>query len=130
MRWAKQVRVWRVVARSGPRDNLCGSAPAGQCSEDVISSWLDEESKTPLDRLYGLAGTTDSEYGDIMYAMERMKFPGPPVDINSAAAPYSNSHRLIAQGDGHLDFNDKKFWPVMDVIWGVPAENIAYANSH
>jgi hypothetical protein len=130
VRWAKQVRVWRVVARSGPRDNLCGSAAAGQCSEDVISSWLDEESKTPLDRLYGLAGTTDSEYGDIMYAMERMKFPGTPVDINSAAAPYSNSHRLIAQGDGHLDFNDKKFWPVMDVIWGVPAENIAYANSH
>jgi hypothetical protein len=130
VRWAKAVRVWRVVARSGPRDNLCGSAAAGQCKEEVISSWLDETSMTPLDRLYGLAGTTDSEYGDIMYAMERMKFPGAPVDINSAAAPYSNSHRLIANGDGHLDFNDKKFWPVMDVIWATPTENVTYANSH
>jgi hypothetical protein len=131
VRWAKAVRVWRVVARSGPRDNLCGSVAAGQtCKEDVISSWLDEQSKTPLDRIYGLAGTTDSEYGDIMYAMERMKFVGAPVDINSAAAPYNGSHRLIANGEGHLDFNDKKFWPVMDVIWATPAENVTYANAH
>ena len=130
MRWAKAVRTWRVVARSGPRDNLCGSAAAGQCKEEVISSWLDETSKTPLDRIYGLAGTTDSEYGDIMYAMERLKLPGAPVDINSVAAPYANSRRLIANGDGHLDFNDKKFWPVMDVIWATPAENVTYANAH
>jgi len=131
VRWAKAVRVWRVVARSGPRDNLCGSVAAGQtCKEEVISAWLDETSKTPIDRIYGLAGTTDSEYGDIIYAMERMKFMGAPVDINSVAAPYNNSRRLIANGEGHLDFNDKKFWPVMDVIWDTPAENIAYANAH
>jgi len=130
VRWAKAVRVWRVVARSGPRDNLCGSAAAGQCKEDVISSWLDEVSKTPLDRIYGLAGTTDSEYGDIMYAMERLKLPGAPVDITTAAAPYSDSRRLIANGQGHLDFNDKSFWPVMDVIWATPAENITYANAN
>lgn len=131
VRWAKAVRVWRAVARSGPRDNLCGSIYAGQtCKEDVISSWLDEQSKTPLDRIYGLAGTTDSEYGDIIFAMERMQFIGMPVDITSVAAPYDGSHRLIAKGQGHLDFNDKAYWPVMDVIWATPAENIAYANAH
>ena len=131
VRWAKAVRVWRVVARSGPRDNICGQLYSGKtCAEDVISSWLDEVGKTPVDRIYGLAGTTDSEYGDIIYAMERMKFPGALVDIKSVAAPYNNSHRLIAQGEGHLDFNDKAYWPVMDVVWGTDAANIAYANAH
>lgn len=131
VRWAKKVRAWRVVARSGPRDNICGQLYKGKtCAEDVISAWLDEESMTPLDRIYGLTGTTDSEYGDIIFAMERMKFIGAPVDIKSVAAPYDNSHRLIAQGEGHLDFNDKAYWPVMDVIWGTDAANITYANSH
>jgi len=131
VRWAKAVRVWRAVARSGPRDNLCGSIYNGQtCKEDVISSWLDEQGKTPLDRIYGLAGTIDSEYGDIVFAMERMKFLGAPVDIATGQAPYNNSHRFIATGQGHLDFNDKAFWPVMDVIWASSADDIAYANGH
>ena len=131
VRWAKAVRVWRAVARSGPRDNLCGSIYKGQtCKEDVISSWLDETSMTPPERLYGLAGTTDSEYGDIIFAMERMKFIGAPVDILSVKAPYNASHRFIAQGQGHLDFNEKAYWPVMDVIWAPAPENITYANAH
>jgi hypothetical protein len=130
-RWGMQVRLWRVVARSGPRDNICGILYSGKtCMEDVISSWLDETGKTPLDRVYGLAGTTDSEYGDIIFAMQRMKYIGEPTDINAIAAPYSGSHRLIAKGDGHSDFNDKKYWPVMDVVWATPKANIDYANTH
>jgi hypothetical protein len=130
-RWGMQVRLWRVVARSGPRDNICGILYSGKtCAEDVISSWLDETGKTPLDRVYGLAGTTDSEYGDIVFAMERMKYPGDITDINSVPAPYNGSHRLISKGDGHSDFNDKKYWPVMDVVWATPKPNIDYANAH
>ncbi len=131
VRWASAVRVWRAVARSGPRDNLCGSIYNGKtCKEDVISSWLDETGKTPLDRIYGLAGTTDSEYGDIIFAMDRMKFMGTPVDILATQPPYNNSHRFIATGKGHLDFNEKTYWPVMDVIWAPAPENITYANAH
>jgi hypothetical protein len=134
-RWGKAVRLWRVVARSGPRDNICGVLYSGKtCKEDVISAWLDEDNKTPLDRVYGIAGTTDSEYGDIVFAMERMKYPGTPVDIKSMQPPYGNSHRLIANGVGHDDFNekngDKAYWPTMDYVWATPAENIAYANAH
>jgi len=130
-RWAMTVRAWRVVARSGPRDNLCGTLYSGQtCKDDVISSWLDETSKTPLDRVYGLAGTTDSEYGDIIFAMERMHYIGALTDISTVAPPYGGSHRLIVKGQGHLDFNDNAYWPAMDVVWAVPQANIDYANSH
>jgi hypothetical protein len=129
IRWAKKVKVWRAVARSGPRDNICGSYPAGQCPDTVISSWLDEPSATPIENMYGLTGTQDSEYKDIVFAMERMKFVGALVDINSVAPPYNGSHRFSING-GHDPFTDKKFWPAMDVIWATPAEDVAYANSH
>jgi len=130
IRWAKKQRVWRAVARSGPRDNICGSAYKGQtCPDAVISSWLDEPSLTPPENLYGLTGTTDSEYGDIVFAMERMKFVGALVDINAMPPPYNGSHRLQING-GHDPFTGKNFWPAMDVVWATPAEDIAYANSH
>ena len=130
IRWAMKTKVWRAVGRSGPRDNICGVAYKGQtCPDTVISSWLDETPATPVANMYGLTGTTDSEYGDIVFAMERLKFPGALVNIQSTAAPYNNSHRLFING-GHDPFTDKAFWPAMDVIWATPAEDIAYANSH
>jgi hypothetical protein len=129
IRWAKKVKVWRAVGRSGPRDNICGSYPDGQCPDTVISSWLDEPSATPIENMYGLTGTQDSEYKDIVFAMERMKFVGALVDINAVAPPYNGSHRLQING-GHDPFTDKKFWPAMDVIWATPPEDVAYANSH
>jgi hypothetical protein len=130
IRWAKKVKLWRAVGRSGPRDNICGSAYGGKtCPDSVISSWLDEPSATPPENLYGLTGTTDSEYGDIVFAMERLKFIGALVNITSTAPPYNGSHRLFING-GHDPFTDKAYWPAMDVIWATPAEDVAYANSH
>ena len=130
IRWAMKQRVWRAVGRSGPRDNICGSIGQAQnCQDTFISSWLDETPATPIDRMYGLTGTQDSEYGDIVFAMERLKFVGALVDINAVAPPYNGSHRLQING-GHDAFTGKNFWPAMDVIWATPAENIAYANSH
>jgi len=130
IRWAKATKVWRAVARSGPRDNICGVAyPNQTCPDTVISSWLDDPSATPMENMYGLTGSTDSEYGDIVFAMERMKFVGALTDINATAAPYGGSHRLKING-GHDPFTGKNFWPAMDVIWATPAEDVAYANSH
>ncbi|HVY27551.1 MAG TPA: hypothetical protein VHB79_13425 [Polyangiaceae bacterium] len=133
IRWAKKLKVWRAVARSAPRDNICGQYADGQCPDTVVSSWLDEQSATPADSLFGIDGTQDGEYKDIIFAMERMKFIGMPTDIGKTAAPYGGSHRLIAtdaDNFGHDDFVEKKWWPALDVMWGTPADNIAYANSH
>lgn len=133
VRWAKKLKVWRAVARSAPRDNLCGKFPDGQCPDSVISNWLDEPSATPVENMYGLDGTMDGEYKDIAFAMERLKFPGVITDITKVAPPYNGSHRLVIPDGiehGHDPFTDKRFWPAMDVIWATPAENVAYANSH
>jgi hypothetical protein len=129
IRWAMKQRVWRAVGRSGPRDNICGTNGGASCAVTFISSWLDETPATPIDRMYGLTGTSDSEYGDIVFAMERLKFVGALVDINAVAPPYNGSHRLQING-GHDAFTGKNFWPAMDVIWATPAENVAYANTH
>ena len=133
IRWAKKIKVWRAVARSAPRDNICGQFPDGQCPDADVSSWLDETSATPADALWGIDGDKDGEYKDIVFAMERMKFIGAITDIGKVAAPYGGSHRLMAtdaDNFGHDDFVEKKWWPALDVMWGTPAANIAYANSH
>lgn len=133
IRWAKKLKVWRAVARSAPRDNICGQYADGQCPDMVVSSWLDEQSATPADSLFGIDGTQDGEYKDIIFAMERMKFIGMPTDIGKTAPPYGGSHRFIAtdaDNFGHDDFVEKKWWPALDVMWGTPADNVAYANSH
>jgi hypothetical protein len=133
IRWAKKLKVWRAVARSAPRDNICGQYADGQCPDMVVSSWLDEPALTPVDSLFGIDGDKDGEYKDIVFAMERMKFPGAITDIGKVAAPYGGSHRLMAtdaDNFGHDDFVEKKWWPALDVMWGTPAENITYANAH
>jgi hypothetical protein len=133
IRWAKKLKVWRAVARSAPRDNVCGQFAEGQCPDSVISSWLDEVSATPVENLYGLDGTQDGEYKDFVFSMARMKFPGELVDIGKVAPPYNGSHRMfVTDGSnfGHDDFTNKRYWPAMDVIWDTPAENVTYANSH
>ena len=133
IRWAKKLKVWRAVARSAPRDNICGKYPDGQCPDAVISNWLDEASATPAENLYGLDGTQDGEYKDIVFSMERMKFIGALTDIKAVAPPYNSSHRLIVPDGanfGHDPFTDKRYWPAMDVIWQAPQEDVDYANTH
>jgi hypothetical protein len=126
------MRVYRAVARSGPRDNECGrndmTPPYDvNCDPKFISAWLDEEPKTPLDRFFAFVGLTDGQRGDDQFTMERIGFIGKPVDINTVAYPYEGSHRFLASGEGHSGFDDKKYWPALGIAWGVPQANMDYA---
>jgi hypothetical protein len=140
-RFAVAVRAYRAVARSGPRDNGCGTGVAmgdydpesppydPACADEKISAWLDEEPKTPIDRFFGFVGKTDPEYGDIIFTMERMGFVGKPVNVTTGAAPYGGSHRFYAEA-GHDGFGGEVYDDAMNIAWGVPAENIAWASTH
>jgi hypothetical protein len=140
-RFAVAVRAYRAVARSGPRDNSCGTGVAigdydpanppydADCADAEISAWLDEPPKTPIDRFFGFVGKTDPEYGDIIFTMERMGFVGKPVNVTTAAAPYDGSHRFYADA-GHDGFDGPMYEAALNIAWGVPAENIAWADAH
>ncbi len=110
------VRMWRVVSRSGPRDDTCGVGESptptfdplnppwkSPCPPADIASWMDMPSITPIDRFYGLVGTTDVEYGDIMFDMHYTGYPGPPVQWNVAGAVLTGNQFYSTTG-GHLDF--------------------------
>lgn len=133
-------RMWRVVSRSGPRDTTCGqnggvctlplSTPSydPNCPAAKIASWLDAESKTPLNRFYGLVGTTDVECGDIMFDMHYAKYPGSPVIWNEAGAVLTGSNQFYSTEGGHLDFLQAANKPmnteaVLNIAFGIPPEN-------
>ncbi len=110
------VRMWRVVSRAGPRDDTCGVGasptptfdPAhppwkSPCDVSNIASWMDKPSITPIDRFYGLVGTTDVEYGDIMFDMHYTGYPGTPVQWDVAGAVLTGNQFYSTTG-GHLDF--------------------------
>ena len=56
------------------------------CADADIASWLDKPSKTPMNRFYAIDGVSDGEYGDIMFNIERTKYPGQPVQFDVAGA--------------------------------------------
>jgi hypothetical protein len=135
-------RVWRAVSCAGPRDNTCGKGtgtapfdPANPpydpaCPDAKIASWLDKPSLTPLDRYYGLTGTTDGQYGDIMFNMERTKYPGKPVQWNVAGVDLTGGHRFYSSTGGHLDFlnaadnvKPPRTEEVLFIAFGIPPEN-------
>ncbi len=116
-------RIYRVVSTSGPRDNSCGNDPA--CTNGVIATWFKEmaTSKTPIDRFYAIAGTMDSEYPDIMFAMNKLGYIGQPTNVLQVASHYGGSHRLIAD-DGHVRFcTDVKYKAACNYMFAVPAQN-------
>ena len=132
--------MWRIVSRSGPRDNTCGLG-AGQCtmpittpSYDVncpdtnIASWLDKPSKTPMDRFYGIAGMSDGQCGDITFNMHRTKYLGVPTIFDTAGADFSSTHQFLSSTQGHYDFlaasNGAMNTPaVLEIAFGIPPEN-------
>jgi hypothetical protein len=134
-RFARAYRMFRAVSRSGPRDNQCGEGNAGgmdydpanppfdpACPDDDISAWLDEESKTPVERLFGFVGKEDGQYGDIMFGMERMKYVGMPLNISKNPNPPFNTNRFY--GDvGHSGFDDGSFDAALEYAFGIPPEN-------
>ena len=108
--------VWRVVSSAGPRDNTCGKGPFSlpfdpahppydpACPDADVASWLDKPTLTPMDRFYEIDGVTDGEYGDIMFNVERTKYPGVPTQFDVAGAVLTQTHRFVSMGGGHLDF--------------------------
>ena len=49
-------------------------------------------------------GGKDGQFGDIMFTMERMKFVGQPVNLDTDKAPYGGSHRFYSLTAGHSGF--------------------------
>ena len=139
--FAHALRLYRVVAQSGPRENACGkgaatsdydpnnlpywpvaaNCDATHCCVDHIAGWIDAPSATPIDRYYGFTGKGDTQFGDIMFTMERMNFVGAPVNVNEVAAPYNGSHRFYGNV-GHVGTNA---FPnaAVNIAFGVLPEN-------
>ena len=133
-------RVWRVVSCAGPRDDTCGKgAITGvydpnnppynvNCPLSDIASWLDMPSMTPMDRFYGLEGTTDVEFGDIMFNMNYTKYPGVPTQWNIANPVLTGTNQFYSTEGGHLDFLDAANTPVntdavLNIAFAIPPAN-------
>jgi hypothetical protein len=134
--------VWRVVSSAGPRDNTCGKGPFTlpynpasppfdpNCPASNIASWLDQPSKTPMDRFYAIDGVTDGEYGDIMFNINYTKYPGQPVQFDAPNAVLTGTNRFISMGGGHLDYvnSAENVKPmntdaVLNIAFAIPAAN-------
>jgi len=133
-------RMWRVVSRSGPRDDTCGanggvctmplSTPSydANCMPADVASWLDTPSQTPIERFYGIVGTTDVECGDIMFNMHYAKYVGVPTLFNMAGAVLKGTNQFFTTEGGHLDFLNAANKPlnteaVLNIAFGIPPEN-------
>ncbi|HWZ87231.1 MAG TPA: hypothetical protein VNW92_00225, partial [Polyangiaceae bacterium] len=135
------VRLYRVVSRSGPRDNTCGIAGGKaqgdfnratppwdpNCMPNEIASWLDAPHATPITRFYAFVGMQDVEYGDIMFALERQHYPGDPVRWDMTGSDLSSTTRYYADA-GHLDFLAAAMVPpntddALNIAFGVPPAN-------
>jgi hypothetical protein len=133
-------RMWRVVSRSGPRDNVCGkgdgkctlplSTPSYDeaCPDSDVAAWLDKPSLTPMDRFYGLVGMTDGQCGDIMFNMHRTKYIGEPRVFDSAGADLTGTNQFFAATQGHYDFlaasgGVMNGAAVLEIAFGIPVEN-------
>jgi hypothetical protein len=136
--FATVLRVYRAVSQSGPRDNTCGNGPATgpynaamppfnlNCPVAHIASWIDTKVlATPIDRFYGFTGGMDGQFGDIMFTMQRMSFPGDYVNLDdpTATAPYNGSHRFYSLKVGHSGFPNGFPVDAMNVALGTLPEN-------
>jgi len=133
-------RMWRIVSRSGPRDNTCGlgngqctaplSTPSydAACPDADVASWLDKPSKTPIERFYGIVGMGDGQCGDIMFNMHRTKYLGVPTIFDNAQAVLTGTNQFFAADGGHDDFlagpgANLRTDEVLDIAFGIPPEN-------
>jgi hypothetical protein len=91
---AKYVRIGRGIATSGPADEGFPNA-----------TWIHEESKTPLDRMYMLVGTSD--IGNKIDTVQHAGWLGEPLTVQAGAAPEvfaDEPHILVLDGQGHSEF--------------------------
>jgi len=133
-------RMWRIVSRSGPRDNTCGlgdghcaaplSTPAYDvaCTDDKVAAWLDQPSLTPIDRFYGIVGMSDGQCGDIMFDMHRTKYLGVPTIFDNAQAVLTGTNQFFSATQGHYDFlagvsGVPRADEVLEIAFAIPIEN-------
>jgi hypothetical protein len=107
--FAKQLRVWRAISLSGPRD-----------TNPVVATWLAMPSATPIDRFYGFTGTADPQHPDHIKSMNIMGYVGTLTDVTMTPAPYNNSHRLQYNGAHGDSANCANFAAVCRYMLGVP----------
>lgn len=94
-RFAKHVKVDRVVMFCGPRDQL--------------ESWQGLPSATPENRYFGFSHVLDGGWSGDHYCrsweMLGLNKFGPIVDVDKAAPPFGNTRRLITAADVKGDAN-------------------------
>jgi hypothetical protein len=81
----------RVVMLSGPLDS-------GQ-------AWLTGVPLTPIENFYALTHTADDQHPGHLESFLAMNLPGEPVDVDTTAPPYADSHRLVSStptDNGHV----------------------------
>ena len=132
--------MWRVLSRSGPRDNTCGlgngqctiplSTPSYDpaCPDAKVAAWLDQPSKTPMDRFYSIAGTQDGQCGDIQFNMHRTGYLGVPTIFDTAGAVFTGTHQFFSTTQGHYDFlaaptGAPNTPAVLEIVFAIPPEN-------
>jgi hypothetical protein len=135
-----ELRLYRAVARSGPRDNTCGTGAAAgpydpnhppydpNCPIGHIASWIDSPVVTPIDRFFAFVGMQDGQYGDDLFTMQRMNWAGMPVDVTKAQSPFDGTHRFLISTQGHFDFlaaapAGSPWIPALNIAFGVLSEN-------
>jgi hypothetical protein len=90
---AKYVRIGRGIATSGPVDEGFPNA-----------TWIKAPSLTPLDRMYGLFGSSNLDTK--VQTTQAAGWLGQPLTVNAGAAAgsFGMAHLLILQGQGHSEF--------------------------
>jgi hypothetical protein len=94
-RFAKEVRVARVVMLCGPRDQ--------------DQDWQSLPSATPPERYFGFSHALDGGWSGDHYCrswelLGLARF-GPIVEVEAAAPPYGNTRRLVSKADVGGDAN-------------------------
>ena len=102
---SKYVRIGRGIATSGPEDEGFPNA-----------TWIHAPSATPLERMYGLFGSTN--LGNKVMTTQAAGWLGEPLTVNAGAmaAAFSTApHLMIVQGQGHGEFcaGDGGDWKAM-----------------
>jgi hypothetical protein len=96
------------------------------CPDANVADWLDQPSKTPMDRFYAIVGMQDTQCGDIMFNMHRTGYLGQPTVFDVAGADLSTTHQFFAATQGHASFigsGDLNQDTVLETAFGIPPEN-------
>jgi hypothetical protein len=124
-RFAMILSVGRVLSFSGPCDNTCTNIACTDPSA-VIASWFSEAPATPIDRFYALTGVRDPQHVQHLVALERLHYVGAVTEVDGAAPPYGESHRLQSSSGDHSSYcGNAAYRDVCNYMLGVPPENAA-----